>query len=582
MKRGSQRTSFRDELRRILLTYALIPILAATFLLLGILGYILFKNVVNGSQTDSGRIAGQLEELVSDFQEQLSSIAESIDMDRLGTDTAYRTAFNASIYQFVNTRAATPRFYLLNGNSGLLFSTETDAAVREKCRDLIYWRLIRNLPGNSGDALTLLSRSVTQDSTRADLMVGRALFGASGGVIGYACFLLPYQAFEKLVADLASSAVITDQFGSIYLETISAFDGALGKIDQAIQAYSGFSRRDKGTFYISCTPAVSGLFSVYAVRECGGILTSLVMLGIMVTVLFLGLVVVLFFSTKHIADQKTKIIDDIAAAFKSAQEGNLNTRLHINSNDEFEVIGETYNTMLDSIRELMDRSVALAQEMAVSKVKQLESQFNPHFLFNTLENVRFMIRMNPKAAEGMILHLSGLLRYSIQDDSDTVTIAHDMAYTLSYMRILEARFSGRLHYGIDLPQAFENCCIPRLAAQPIIENAVQYGMEAQHAITVSIRVYQSGEDLIMSVTDDGAGIPKDTLARLKASMQNPAVDSKGHLGILNVHGRLRLMYGPAYGVEIHVQEGEGTTVELRFPLQYAKEEVSGDPESIDR
>ena len=282
------------------------------------------------------------------------------------------------------------------------------------------------------------------------------------------------------------------------------------------------------------------------------------------TVKFFGIIALsVVASANRIAGSKTKIIDEITSACRQAQAGNLMTRLHISSHDEFKVIGDAYNSMLDSIRELMEHSVELAQETAVARIKQLESQFHPHFLFNTLENVRFLIRLDPKAADEMMVDLSKLLRYSISI-SEQVTLEEDMDYTRRYMHLLKTRFEDRLQGTIDLPEELKGARIMRLITQPIIENAVKYCIDQADILRVDVRAEREGDDLLLIVRDSGQGIGEEMLATLRERMAQPKPGAWGHIGILNVHERIRLVYGEDYGVSI-ASSGEGTTVTLRLP-----------------
>ena len=217
------------------------------------------------------------------------------------------------------------------------------------------------------------------------------------------------------------------------------------------------------------------------------------------------------------------------------------------------------------MRKLIERSVELGHETAVSRIKQLESQFNPHFLFNTLENVRFMIRMDPKGADKALVQLSSLLRYSIEPSGMMIPLKDDLDYIRSYLQILELRFGERLHYQIDVPQELEQFPVPKLIAQPMIENAIRYGMKKRGTLNVVLSACREGEQVILRITDDGQGIEAETLQAILSSLDNPEKDRSGHLGILNVHERIRLMYGDPYGVTIETKPEKGTVVSLHFP-----------------
>ena len=567
----NKRMSFRDELQKTLLTYAMFPLLAASAILVVVLGYILLNNVVYGSKWDAQAAAQQLDGACAVYHAKLSDLARRLDPDLFADSSAYRAQVNAEIYQFINERQERPRFYLMDGDQQLVFSTENSNELREESISLIFWRLNRAL--READQVTMLGRAVTADASRAYLMLGRRLDDPEKSTEAYLSFLIPESTYARLLADLGSSVLITDYFDTLFISGSGALTSLHGKLDQSARYHSGFFRSDDNTYYCSYQATENGLFHVYAVRECGHFLNTILVLALLVLAIFLVILCAILLSARRIAARKMKIIDDITSACQRAQVGDLTTRLNISSHDEFEVIGDAYNSMIDSIRSLMERSVVLAKETAISRVKQLESQFNPHFLFNTLENVRYMIRLNPKAANDMIVSLSELLRYSINDDKELVPLTEDMTYISHYVQILKMRFGSRLQYELELPPALENYRLPRLIVQPVIENSVKYCMESRDTLTVHVSVFVKDDLLVIRVQDNGNGIPAETLERIHESLRTHNAAGSGHLGLLNVNERIRLMYGETYGVRL-LSSDKGTTVELLFP--YQTEEASHD------
>ena len=167
---------------------------------------------------------------------------------------------------------------------------------------------------------------------------------------------------------------------------------------------------------------------------------------LMVLLFFAAMIAAIQISTKRVAQEKTRVIDEIATACDLVSHGNLNTELTISSHDEFQVIAQAYNTMLENVRKSMEKSVKLGRDTAVAQIRQMESQFNPHFLFNTLENIRFMVRLDPGAADAAMVQLAQLMRYSIKQEGMTVSLKEDLRYIESYMSILKMRFGSRLSY----------------------------------------------------------------------------------------------------------------------------------------
>ena len=549
--------------------------LAAAVLVILIVAFVWSYDSSNAARDAFSSMEIKLSDIAGEYDAKLIEIADGLDMNRFETESAYQTALKADIYRFVNNQSEKGSFYLLSSDGALLFSSERDQAERDRLLTQIYWRIMRVLNTSGNDCVMTLCHEAGLSTHVASLLIGRKM------ETGYICFALPASVFESQLAQQSAHVIVTDEFGALYLANTAVFNAPLGKIDTRMESYHGFVRHDKDFYYVCQGEALGGRLHIYAVKSMGELIYMVLFMSALVVIMIIVLIVVILFSSRHIAQEKTQIIDEIVQAFQKAQQGEFAARLEIHSRDEFEIIAEAYNSMLDSIRELMNRNVLQAQETAVSRVRQLEAQFNPHFLFNTLENVRFMVRLDPKAADAMILCLSKLLRYSIKHEAEDVTLQEDLSYIYSYLSILKFRFGDRLSYQLHVPQELENCRLPKLIMQPILENAIVYGMETQEKLHVDVQVSAQKGMLCISITDDGPGIPEDKRDRILEKMNTEHIHVGEHMGMLNVHYRLRLIYGACSGLEIHTQQGKGTNVRLILPLTIQKGEELHDSESAD-
>ena len=218
----------------------------------------------------------------------------------------------------------------------------------------------------------------------------------------------------------------------------------------------------------------------------------------------------------------------------------------------------------------------MAELLAASQRKQLESQFNPHFLYNTLENIRYMCKMEPHAAERMVFSLSNLLRYSLDTGRAQVPLREDLDHLKNYLSILELRFGNRFSCRIQVEPETLECIIPRLVLQPMIENAVKYGFGKRPELEVELKAYIHEEKLIMICRDNGVGMSLTKLSELQDVLDQEQ-EPGSHSGLYNIHRRIGLLYGVPYGVKIRSAEGLGTTLVVVLPV---KEER--DAQGIDR
>ncbi|MGN1368678.1 MAG: sensor histidine kinase [Aristaeellaceae bacterium] len=569
---AKKETRFRDEIRRIVLLYALWPLLAAAVLVILIIVFVWVNSSRNAARDAFAGVHARLEQITLQYDEKLSEIAESLDMERFREEINYQSALKADIYRFVNAHEEKGAFYLFASDGTLLFSSERDRSERERLLSQMYWRVLRMLKEGGQERVITMCHETWQGKQHASLLIGRV------AEEGYVCFALPASEFEAHLAQQPAHVIVTNAFGAIYLQNTAVFNAPLGKIDTRMEDCRGLVRRDRDFYYVYQGEALAGMLCIYAVKSVGELIYMVLLMSALVTIMLTVLIAVILISTRNIARKKTQTIDEIVQAFQKAQRGELTTRLEIHSNDEFEIIGEAYNSMLDSIRELIDRNVLQAQETAVSRVCQLEAQFNPHFLFNTLENVRFMVRRDPKMADTMILSLSRLLRYSIRSDTRDVTLQEDLSYVYNYLGILKFRFGDRLSYRIYVPEELENCRLPKLIMQPILENAIIHGMDKQEKLHIDVRFCVRDGMFCITVQDDGPGIPQDKYEMLLEKMGAENIHVGKHMGMLNVHYRLRLMYGTRSGLRIHTGPGKGTQVMLVLPLMMREGEELQDAE----
>jgi len=273
--------------------------------------------------------------------------------------------------------------------------------------------------------------------------------------------------------------------------------------------------------------------------------------------IFSAIIVITYFISRIVAKKSTRDIYRIAEAFEQVKKGNLDRYLDIDSSVEFKDIGEAYNLMLDGLKKNIKENKELTKHAAFAQVKQLEAQFNPHFLFNTLDNIRFMNKIDSETSDKMIVALSTLLRYSISDAEEEIQVEEDMRYT--------ERFNRRFTYDIDVEEKVMKCLIPKLMIQSIIENAVKYGYEEIDTLHVSIKGFEKDGNLIFLCQDNGAGIKEDMLKKIRENLQMP-VNKTNHHGIYNIHRRIQLMHHGEYGVALESKLGEGTVVTLTLPF----------------
>lgn len=230
-------------------------------------------------------------------------------------------------------------------------------------------------------------------------------------------------------------------------------------------------------------------------------------------------------------------------------------------------------SLIDDNATKADREYSLAMLKKQAEIKALQNQINPHFLYNTLDCIRGMaIEQGADNIEEMTRALSGMFRYSISRKGKTKALMEEeLANVDNYLRIQQYRFRNKINITETIDPAAKKCCVPKLLIQPIVENAVFYGLEPKTGErNLNIEAYCTGKKLIVKVEDNGVGMSFDKLRTINDAMcSGVSMGDNGRgtqLGIVNVNERLRLLYGEEFGLRIFSCPKVGTTIEMVLPI----------------
>ena len=247
--------------------------------------------------------------------------------------------------------------------------------------------------------------------------------------------------------------------------------------------------------------------------------------------------------------------------------------IYIGGSLEIRHLGYSIQKSYEQIDSLMKKIVLEQNERRKSELDALQSQINPHFLYNTLESITWMIEgeRNDEAAF-MITQLARLFRISLSKGRTVITVADELQHARSYMNIQKIRYKNAFSVVFDVDQEVCSCCTVKLILQPILENAINYGVSGMDDCG-EIRVTGRLEDgnVILSVTDNGIGMSEEQVALILTDSSRMHKRGSG-VGLVNVNNRIRLLFGGEYGLTVESEPDEGTTVSVRIPaVPYTEE-----------
>jgi two-component system, sensor histidine kinase YesM len=276
----------------------------------------------------------------------------------------------------------------------------------------------------------------------------------------------------------------------------------------------------------------------------------------------------------------TRPILNLTQTMQRAVNGSLTLNPKVSSVNEINKLNSTYNQLVNETNHLIQMVYQKEILRSRSELKALQAQINPHFLFNTLDALRWSLEeKNEEELSELVIAMSNLFRYTITKETDVewVYLKDAMKHIENYMEIMKMRFGDRLHYHPSVPSEFEHVRLPKLIIQPFVENAIQHGAGnklGECHISVSVKaIKKSGIDFIkISVKDNGPGIERDKLAHLVESMKTGGVTSMTGtgIGISNVYKRIKLFYEDKVPADLYIfsTPGEGTTVSIEIPYTW--------------
>ncbi len=285
---------------------------------------------------------------------------------------------------------------------------------------------------------------------------------------------------------------------------------------------------------------------------------------------FAGILFGAVFISRKIVAGITEPIHRLCEATKQAASGDFAVRAQEGSDDELTVLNTSFNRMVEKIGNLVDSIRMEQRNLRQAELKLLQAQINPHFLYNTLDSIIWLAEAGEKGqVVKMVSALSSFFRAALSRGRDYITLEEEEIHVKSYLQIQQLRYRDILEYEVAIPQELLGYQVLKLTLQPLVENALYHGIKNKRGIG-HIIVSGKEEDgkMVLCVQDDGIGIESGHLAHLQ-SVINGELDegeTSSGFGLFNVNQRLRLNYGPDYGLTIESEYGAWTKAAVTVPI----------------
>lgn len=284
---------------------------------------------------------------------------------------------------------------------------------------------------------------------------------------------------------------------------------------------------------------------------------------------FFTITIILIYLSYRIPLDITKPIIELSNVTNQVANGNLSVRSKVYDGVEASMLSDSLNAMIDKINELLSQVTTEQIRLRKAEFELLQSQINPHFLYNTLDAIVWLAESgDQKQVVKMVGWLSDFFRTSLNQGKDVVTIKEELQHVRSYLEIQQVRYQDILKFEIKVPESLENYYIPKITLQPIVENALYHGIKNKRGLgCITIDGIENGEDFVISVKDDGIGMTEERLEKVSYEITHMESDEKVVYGLYNINERIRLNFSDKYGISIESKYGEGTCVEVLLPKQ---------------
>lgn len=363
------------------------------------------------------------------------------------------------------------------------------------------------------------------------------------------------ETLEKRVNDIRESLIA----GGRYNENIEMLDNNIYILTELIQ--------DDIQYYIYYQTKSMEMVTNTLHKQ----INEFIVLCALVSVALLVLVAVI---ATLIAKGILKPINRLYHATMKVAEGDFSARANVETQDEIRVLANSFNNMTENMQTLIDKIKEDEGKMRRADLRLLQEQINPHFLYNTLDTIVWLIEGNdPDRAVEMLVTLSAFFRLVLSKGKEFISIRDEEQHIKSYLEIQAMRYHDIMEYDIQIDKVLYDYQILKLTLQPLVENALYHGLKYKRAKGyIHVTGEKDGEKIKLVVRDSGVGMEQEELEELRREIERPCQETEKGFGLANVNERIHMYFGQEYGIQVQSEKGKGTIVEVVIPAILVDEE----------
>ncbi len=553
-KQIEKRHSVHTRLLNRFIAISVVPIVLCGFCMIFLFQAMTFNTYEATVKSETKEISASFQSFLDGIDKTLSTL--SLHQEFLSSSDS-ESIYN-TLYQITNPYRNYATFSIYDQNGNCMYAT-CQLANRPT-----YWGILHALNHSSIDII----KQVDSEDNQIVLNIATKIQN-NNDTIGYIVSSIHSQDFTYLFSNQLSNdegfGIISKENEPIYINSILETSGIFDKLHYSWISNSKYDDYFND-YYITIQNIENTGFKQIVVHP--KVLSSSTMNRMY---LMVGLLAVLSFIVCIIVAQKTTTsftqpINQMNQAMKQVQEGKLDTSIPVLRNDEFGVLSQNFNVMTQELSNFLEQKIETQRKLADIQIAMMQAQLNPHFLYNTLDTIKWMAKSaKVEPISQLSQKLARILRTSIVKEQ-FITIGEEFQICSDYGEIQNIRFQGKYQFLFDCPKDLLSYKIPKLIIQPLVENAIIHGLRMKEAGIIKVFASKNNDAIILSVQDNGIGID-DEMMQFINTHQWKQID--GHIGMYNVDSILRLHYGVNSGLHAQRLEEGGTLIQITLPYKEA-------------
>ena len=553
-KQIEKRHSVHTRLLNRFIAISVVPIVLCGFCMIFLFQAMTFNTYEATVKSETKEISASFQSFLDGIDKTLSTLSSHQEfLSSSDSESIYNT-----LYQITNPYRNYATFSIYDQNGNCMYAT-CQLANRPT-----YWGILHALNHSSIDII----KQVDSEDNQIVLNIATKIQN-NNDTIGYIVSSIHSQDFTYLFSNQLSNdegfGIISKENEPIYINSILETSGIFDKLHYAWISNSKYDDYFND-YYITIQNIENTGFKQIVIHpkvlSSSTINRMYLMVGILAVLSFIVCIIVAQKTTTSF----TQPINQMNQAMKQVQEGKLDTSIPVLRNDEFGVLSQNFNVMTQELSNFLEQKIETQRKLADIQIAMMQAQLNPHFLYNTLDTIKWMAKSaKVEPISQLSQKLARILRTSIVKEQ-FITIGEEFQICSDYGEIQNIRFQGKYQFLFDCPKDLLSYKIPKLIIQPLVENAIIHGLRMKETGIIKVFASKNNDAIILSVQDDGIGID-DEMMQFINTHQWKQID--GHIGMYNVDSILRLHYGVNSGLHAQRLEEGGTLIQITLPYKEA-------------